>query len=194
MKRFEGFRLVVVIPWPLEASVGGPTLQFSGRSPQTLAPLLNGKDSLSMDLEGIKPSLYTFSAIWYASEMSFVTRLEVQEVNSMKIPTIFSFPGGNIDYVRKDWGHFYQITAVACYHLSDIISGGGVMKSFAGFLHVIVVRWLCECSWRSSSGISGSPMGTLEAVFDHHNVHHHCIERLSNNNCRYVQAFGMLLV
>ena len=41
------------------------------------------------------------------------------------------------------------------------------MKSFAGFLRVVVVRWLSECLWRSSPGISGSPMGTLEVSLDH---------------------------
>ena len=62
----------------------------------------------------------------------------------MKIPTLFLLLGGKIDYVRKDWGHFYQITAVAYYHVSDMISGGGLMKSFAGFLRVVVVRWLSK--------------------------------------------------
>ena len=85
----------------------------------------------------------------------------------MKIPTIFLLLGGKIDYVRKDWGHFYQITAVVYYHVSDMISDGGLMKSFAGFLRVVAVRWLSECSWRLSSGIPGSPMGTLEVALDH---------------------------
>ena len=85
----------------------------------------------------------------------------------MKIPTIFLLLGGKIDYVRKDWGHFYQITAVAYYHISDMISDSGLMKSFAGFLRVVAVRWLSECSWRLSSGISGIHMGTLEVALDH---------------------------
>ena len=73
--------------------------------------------------------------------------------------------------MRKDRDHFYQITAVAYYHVSDMISGGGLMKSFAGFLHIVVVRWLSECSWRLSSGISGSAIGTLEVVLDHNYAH-----------------------
>ena len=86
------------------------------------------------------------------AKCSFVTISEATEVNSMIIPTIFLLLGGEIDYVRKDWGHFYQITAVAYYHISDMISDGGLMKSFAGFLRVVVVRWLSECSWRSVVG------------------------------------------
>ena len=122
-----------------------------------------------MESKGINPSLDISLTIWYASEMSFVTRLEVQEVNSMRIH--FSFLGGKIDYVRKDLDHFYQITAVAYYHLSDMVSGSGSMKGFAGFLRVVVVRWLSECSWRLSSGISGSPMGTLEVALEHDDAH-----------------------
>ena len=45
------------------------------------------------------------------------------------------------------------------------------MKSFAGFLRVVVVRWLSECSWRLSSGISGIQMGTLEVALDHDYAH-----------------------
>ena len=75
--------------------------------------------------------------------------------------------GWKTDYVRKDLDHSYQITAVAYYLLSDMVSGGGLMKSLAGFLHISVVRWISECSWRSSSGISGSLMGTLQVVLDH---------------------------
>ena len=141
-----------------------------------------------MDLEGIKPSLYTFSTIWYTSEMSFVTRFGSTRGEQYENSNHFSFLGEKIDYARKELDHFYEITAVAYYHLSDMVSGGGLMKSFAGFLHILVVWWLSECSWRSSSGVSGDPIGSLEAVFDHHNVHHHCIERLSNKNSRYIQA------
>ena len=52
-----------------------------------------------------------------------------------------------------------------------MISGGGLAKSFAGFLRIVVVRWLSECSWRLSSGIFDSPMGTLEVVLDHDYAH-----------------------
>ena len=64
-------------------------------------------------------------------------------------------------------GNFYQITAVAYYHISDMISGGGLMKSFAGFLHILVVRWLSQCSWRPSPRISGSLTRMLEVTLDH---------------------------
>ena len=42
------------------------------------------------------------------------------------------------------------------------------MESFAGFLYIVVVRWLFECSWSSSSGLSGSLIRTLEMVLDQH--------------------------
>ena len=112
--------------------------------------------------------------------MSFVMISEAKEVNSMKIRSFFILVGEKIDNVRKDCGHSYQITAVAYYHASDMISGGGLMISFAGFLRVVVVRWLSECSWRLSSGISGILMGTPEVVLDHdygHLLHGNAIKQ-----------------
>ena len=45
------------------------------------------------------------------------------------------------------------------------------MKSFAGFLNILVVRWLSECSWRSSPGISDSLIRMLEVALDHDYAH-----------------------
>ena len=42
------------------------------------------------------------------------------------------------------------------------------MKRFARFLHILVVRWLSECSWSSSPGISGGANGKLEVALDPH--------------------------
>ena len=69
------------------------------------------------------------------------------------------------------FGYYDHITAVAYYRLLDMVSGGGLMKSFAGFQNVVVVRWLFECSWRLSPGISGIPVGKLEVVLDHNYAH-----------------------
>ena len=48
-----------------------------------------------------------------------------------------------------------------------MVPDGGLMKSFAGFLYIVAVRWLSESSWRSSSGISESLIGMLEVALDH---------------------------
>ena len=72
-----------------------------------------------------------------------------------------------MNYVRANVGHDDQTTAAAYHHLSDMISGGGLMKSFAGFLHIVVVRWLSACSWRSSPRFCGSLIGILEMTLDH---------------------------
>ena len=72
-----------------------------------------------------------------------------------------------MDYVRSDFGDIRPINAAAYHHLLDMVSGGGLMKSFAGFLHIVVVRWLSEFSWRSSPRFSGSLIGTLEVALDH---------------------------
>ena len=53
MKSFAGFPLQVAMWWPLEVFRGMWTLQLSGRCPQSLVPLLDDKDSHSMDLKGI---------------------------------------------------------------------------------------------------------------------------------------------
>ena len=42
------------------------------------------------------------------------------------------------------------------------------MKRFARFLHIVVVQWLSECSWRLSLGISGGTIGKLEVALDPH--------------------------
>ena len=99
--------------------------------------------------------------------------------------------------MRKDWGHFYQITAVAYYHISDMISDSGLMKSFAGFLRVVAVRWLSECSWRLSSGISGIQMGTLEVALDPHKpspLHENDIKQQPMINASVWQACDIALV
>ena len=72
-----------------------------------------------------------------------------------------------MDYVRSDFGNNRPITTDAHHHLPDMVSDGGVMKRFAGFLHIVVVLLLSESSWRLSSEKSGSPIGTLEVVLDH---------------------------
>ena len=168
LKSFAGFRLLGVIQWPLDYVVGVDATILR-HVPTTAGTITDDKDSHSMVLRSIKLCPIMPSTIRHANEMSFMTTSEVEEVNSMKIRTIFSLLGGKIDYVSASFGYYDHITAVACYHLSDMISGGGLMRSFDGFLHVIVVRWLSECSWRASPRISGSPIGTLEVLLDHHN-------------------------
>ena len=46
-----------------------------------------------------------------------------------------------MDYVRSDFVNKRPITAAAYHHLSDIISGGGLMESFAGFRLLVMIRW-----------------------------------------------------
>ena len=73
-----------------------------------------------------------------------------------------------MDYVRSDFANNRPITTAAYHHLPNIVSDGGLMKRFAGFLHIMVVRWLSESSWRSSPRFYGSSIGTLEVALDHH--------------------------
>ena len=49
-----------------------------------------------------------------------------------------------MDYVRSDFGNIRPITAAAYHHLPDIVSDGGLMKSFAGFRQKVMVRWLLQ--------------------------------------------------
>ena len=122
--------------------------------------------------------------------------MEVKEANSLKIPTNFSFAGWENRLCEERLGSFLP-TAVAYYHVSDMVSGGGLMKSLAGFLHSVVVRWLPECSWRSSSGISGSPMGTLEVALDRdyaHLLHGSAIKQRLLVNASIWHAHGVAIV
>ena len=40
------------------------------------------------------------------------------------------------------------------------------MENFAGFLSIVVVRWLPMCSWRSVVGFLGHPTGMLEVILE----------------------------
>ena len=76
-----------------------------------------------------------------------------------------------INYVRANVGHDDQTTAVEYHHLTDMIPDGGSMKSFAGFIYIVMVRWLSACSWRSSQRFYGSLIGIREVALDHGYAH-----------------------
>ena len=76
-----------------------------------------------------------------------------------------------MNYVRANVGHDDQITAVEYHQLSDMIPDGGSMKSFAGFIYIVMVRWLSACSWRSSQRFYGSLIGIREVALDHGYAH-----------------------
>ena len=76
-----------------------------------------------------------------------------------------------MNYVRANVGHDDQTTAVEYHHLSDMIPYGGSMKSFAGFIYIVMVRWLSACSWRSSQRFFGSLIGILEVTLGHDNAY-----------------------
>ena len=86
-------------------------------------------------------------------------------------PPIFLCWVVKIDYVRSDVGHGHLITAVKYYLLSDMGPGDSLMKSFAGFLHIVVVRRLSACSWRSLQRFCGSLIGILEVTLDNGNAY-----------------------
>ena len=76
-----------------------------------------------------------------------------------------------MNYVRANVGHDDQITAVEYHQLSDMIPDGGSMKSFAGFIYIVMVRWLSACSWRSSQRFYRSLIGILEVTLDNGNAY-----------------------
>ena len=46
-----------------------------------------------------------------------------------------------MDYVRSDFVKKRPITAAEYHHLSDMILGDGLMKSFAGFRLLVMILW-----------------------------------------------------
>ena len=122
---------------------------------------------------------------------------ELSSRNHAKIRPIFLCWVVKMDYVRSGFGNSRLITTAAYHHLSDMVSDGGLMKSFAGFLHIVVVLWLSECSWRLSPRFFGSSVGTLEVGMDHHQsspLHEKAIKQRLSVNSIVWHARGIVIV
>ena len=57
----------------------------------------------------------------------------------------FSFEAAKIVNIRLFLGNRRPTTAVNCHHLSDILVGGPLIKSFAGLVPNLVLYWSSAC-------------------------------------------------
>ena len=139
MKSFAGFRQLVVVWWRPEFLWRSPRHFLRGARPPNGTMVNNKTRQRRMYRKNINARPVVSLMIWYASEMSIVATWRVRKTNRHENGSIFWCFGGQNWQMRLDGDHSHLITAVSYHHLSDIISGSSWLKSFVGFLQMVVL-------------------------------------------------------